>query len=151
LCVTLLGSRNDADEVFQEVSLLIWRDWDKFDSSRDFVRWAGGYAVNVVRNQRRKSTDRPILSDELLDQIAETRNRSDDRLEARRKALEGCLEELQQDQQQLVAQCYSGSDSIRALASSRNVEPNAMYKRLERLRRILFDCVQRNLQSEGMV
>jgi RNA polymerase sigma-70 factor (ECF subfamily) len=39
---TLLPNRADAEEVFQQTSLILWKKWQQFDPSRDFVRWACG-------------------------------------------------------------------------------------------------------------
>ncbi len=47
--LTLLPNRSEADEVMQETSLVLWRQFDQFDPQRDFVRWACGVALNQVR------------------------------------------------------------------------------------------------------
>ena len=35
--VTLLPNRADAEEVFQQTSLALWKKWRQFDPGRDFV------------------------------------------------------------------------------------------------------------------
>ena len=61
-------SRADAEELFQETNLTLWRTWDRYDASLDFVRWAYGIAHNEIRNfARKKRASHVLLSDQLLD------------------------------------------------------------------------------------
>ena len=152
-CVaTLLPNRTDAEEVFQQTSLVLWKKWRQFDPSRDFVRWACGMAHHEVQNFLRKHRDRGrvYLSDEVLAQVAQTRLDLHDVLEARRQALRHCLGLLQQGNRELLERCYAGKDSIKAVAESLGQPPNAVYMTLKRLRRALFDCINRTLAGEGL-
>jgi RNA polymerase sigma-70 factor, ECF subfamily len=53
---TLLPNRADAEEVFRQTSLILWKRWQQFDPDRDFVRWACGIAHHEVQNFLRKHT-----------------------------------------------------------------------------------------------
>ena len=81
--VTLLPNRADAEEVFQQTSLLLWKKWQQFDPSRDFVRWGCGMAHLEVANFLRKHRDRGRIypSEEVLAGIAQTRLEQNDMLE----------------------------------------------------------------------
>jgi hypothetical protein len=46
---TVLPNRDDAEEVFQQISLVLWQKWRELGPSRDFVRWACGMAHHKVR------------------------------------------------------------------------------------------------------
>src|SRR5437763_3161330 len=72
---TLLPNRADAEEVFQQTSLALWKKWRQYDATRDFVRWACGMAHYEVRNFLRKRADkgRVYLSDDVLSEVAEVR------------------------------------------------------------------------------
>jgi hypothetical protein len=50
----------------------------------------------------------------------------------------------------LLERCYAGTDRIKAIAEERGQQPNALYMMLKRLRRALFDCVNRTLAAEGI-
>jgi RNA polymerase sigma factor (sigma-70 family) len=93
---TLLPNRADAEEVFQQTSLILWKKWQQFAPSRDFVRWACGMAHHEVRNFLRKHADkgRVYLSEDVLGEVAQVRLESHDMLEARRHALRHCLDQL---------------------------------------------------------
>lgn len=148
--VTLLPNRDEADDAFQETCLILWDKWAEFDTSRDFVRWACGIAHNVVRNYRR-SRQRTVvtLSDGLLTEIAAERLSSEPHLESRNRALSGCLEKLTEAQRSLLEQCYLGGEEIQAVAERKSLTRAALYLRLQRIRRTLFECVDRSLQQGG--
>jgi RNA polymerase sigma-70 factor (ECF subfamily) len=150
--VTLLPNRTDAEEVFQQTSLVLWKKWQQFDPGRDFVAWACGIAHHEVRNFLRKHRDRGrvCLSQDVLAEVARVRLEMHDVLEARRQALRHCLGLLQQGNRELLERCYAGKDSIKAVAESLGQPPNAVYMTLKRLRRALFDCINRTLAGEGL-
>ena len=152
-CVaTLLPNRTDAEEVFQQTSLVLWKKWQQFDPSRDFVAWACGIAHHEVRNFLRKHKDkgRVFLSEDVLAQVAQARLEAHDVLEARRQALLRCLDRLEPGNRALLERCYAGKDSIKAIAEGLGQRPNVLYMTLKRLRRALFDCINRTLAAEGM-
>ena len=152
-CVaTLLPNRTDAEEVFQQTSLVLWKKWQQFDLSRDFLAWACGVAHHEVRNFLRKHRDRGrvFLSEDVLAEVAQVRLGLNDVLEARRQALLRCLDRLDQGQRRLLERCYAGQDSIKTIAEGLGRPPNGVYMVLKRLRRALFDCVNRTLAAEGL-
>jgi len=73
--VTLLPNRDDAEEVFQQTSLALWKKWQEFDPKRDFVRWACGMAHLEVCSFMRKHSGRPRvdLCEDVLLEVAQVR------------------------------------------------------------------------------
>jgi RNA polymerase sigma-70 factor (ECF subfamily) len=150
--VTLLPNRADAEEVFQQTSLILWKKWREFDLDRDFLRWACGIAYLEVRNLLRKQRDagRVFLSEDVLAGVAEMRLEAHDLLESRRQALAACLAQLPAKQRALLERCYAGTDSVKAVAADLGRTANALYLILKRIRRALFDCINRVLAAEGV-
>jgi RNA polymerase sigma-70 factor (ECF subfamily) len=150
--VLQLPNRSDAEEVFQQTSLVLWRKWQQFDPGRDFTAWACGIAHHEVRNFLRKHRDRGrvFLGEEVLAEVAQTRLELSEVLDARRQALASCLDRLEPGSRELLEQCYAGKDSIKTIAARQGQRPNALYMVLKRLRRALFDCINRTLTAEGM-
>jgi RNA polymerase sigma-70 factor, ECF subfamily len=146
---TLLANHDDAEDVFQSTCLILWRKWDEFDADRDFFSWACGVAHNEVRNfLRRGQRNRLHLSEEVLTQVANTRLMADDVLEARSRFLALCMKKLSEDQRRLVEQCYAGAEPIKAIAEAMGISPAALTMRLQRIRKILFECMTRALEDE---
>lgn len=151
--VTLLGNPADAEEVFQEVCVVVWRMSDQFELGTDFVKWVCVIAHNQVRKFRRQSRrDAFQLSDETCERLAADAVRRADLFDLRRDALRKCMGKLPAADRQLVQQCYN--DSVRdyksvALAIGRPV--NTVYKALNRIRRALHECIDRTLATEGIL
>ncbi len=143
---SVIPNRADAEELFQQTNLTLWKTWDRFDSTRDFVPWACGIAHNHIRNfVRKKQSKQVVLSLDIMEQLIETRREHDELLEQRKQALAGCLEKLSTRQRQLLDSCYASDDTIKAAAESSGQTPNAIYKRLRRIRAALYECISRSL------
>jgi RNA polymerase sigma-70 factor (ECF subfamily) len=149
--VTLLPDRNEAEEAFQETSLLLWERWDEFDPEREFVPWACAFAFNVVRNRRKKNRRSPTaLSEDVLAAVAETRHRTEELLQLRRQALSTCVADLPSEARDLVKRCYWSGDTFQTVAETLKMAPQTLYKRLQRIRRTLFECINRKMAGEAV-
>lgn len=144
---TLLVNRNDAEDVLQRTSLILWQKWDQYDPRQGFLPWARGVALNEVRNLLRRSERRNVhLSEPVLELLAS--ELEDDNSELRSAALANCLEKLRRASRDLLEQCYLGSEGIKAVASELGQSPAAIYMRLHRIRRQLIECINRQVSSE---
>ncbi len=147
--VTLMANRDDAEDAFQNTCLILWRKWEEFDPARDFFSWACGVAHNEVRNMlRRHRPDRLQLSEDLLAQISDARLKVDRFLEIRSQFLARCLQKLSDEQRRLVELCYLGDRPIKAIAEEMGISPAALTMRLQRIRKILFECMDLAAQDE---
>ena len=86
------------------------------------------------------------LSIESLNLIAAETSEQDGILEDRRRALERCLQQLRDDDRLVVEHRYSRQMSVAKIAGTTGRNTSALYKALERIRRQLFECVNRRLQ-----
>lgn len=150
---TLLPNRTDATDVFQQVSLILWKKWDEFDAGRNYVRWACGIAHNEVRNfMRRQTTSKPrvVLSEDVMLQVSQDRLDAEPLLDARRAALPGCMAKLTDDQRRLFEQFYADERPAKQLAEELRTTPNALYMTLRRIRQALLQCIDRTLMQESV-
>ena len=147
---SLASSRSDADDVMQETSLVLWRKWGEYDSTRDFRRWACGIAFKEVLKLRRKAaTGGRYFSDELLEQISVEAIRQSEDLERRQVALTVCLQKLSEKDRELIERRYQAKTTARQLAEDLGRPASTVYKALSRIRDALFDCVERKLAQES--
>lgn len=149
---SLVRDLDDADDLFQQTSLVLWDKFDQFDASRSFVGWACGIAryevLNFLRSRRR---DRLYFSDELSLALIEAQQElENDELEERRVALAGCMKKLKDRDRELLAACYGRSAGIREAAGARGRSTQSIHNSLRRIRRALFDCVRRSLAEGGV-
>jgi len=154
--VTLLGNVADAEEVFQEVCVVLWSEYEEFDPEAerptvDFRRWASVIARNRVLGFRTKQhREAKRLSDVAIELLAEEAVDRADLLEERRAALHGCLNKLSSSDRQLVARCYSDANrSFQAVAEQLGRPVNTVYKALQRVRRTLRECVERTVNAQA--
>src|SRR3954447_10189113 len=70
---SLVRDLDDADDLFQQTSLVLWDKFEQFDPSRSFVGWACGVARYEVLNfLRARIRHRLYFSDELNLALIET-------------------------------------------------------------------------------
>lgn len=150
--VSLLGSAAHAEEVFQEVCVVLWREYETFQLGTDFVRWVSVIAHNQVHRFRRQQRRvGPQLSEATVDLLAQDAVERADLLESRRAALGNCLEKLTPNDRQLVRSCYGDTrTNFKSAAENLGRPANTVYKALNRIRRALHECIDRTLSVEGL-
>lgn len=140
--VALLSNWTDADEVMQETSIALWEMFDQFEEGSEFSSWACRVAhFRVLRFRQQRQRDRHEFSDELVEAVDAVASTELDRLEERRMALSGCLDNLSTGDRDLLVKCYGEGAMIKEIASQINRPVNAVYKDLARIRRAIFECV----------
>jgi RNA polymerase sigma-70 factor (ECF subfamily) len=149
---SLVRDLDDADDLFQQTSLVLWDKFDQFDASRSFVSWACGVArFEVLNFLRARSRDRLYFSDELsLALIEAQQDLEQERLEERRVALASCMKKLRDRDKELLEVCYGPSTGVREVAEARGRSAQSVHNSLRRIRRALFDCVHRSLAQGGV-
>jgi RNA polymerase sigma-70 factor (ECF subfamily) len=149
--VSLLGNSAHAEEVFQEVCVVLWREYETFQLGTDFVKWVSVIAHHQVHRFRRQERRAgPQLSDAAVDLLAEDAVERAGLLESRRDALRNCLEKLTNKDRQLVQHCYGDSRiSFKGVAETLGRPANTVYKALNRIRRALYECIERTMDVEG--
>lgn len=146
----LVPSRADADDVMQEVSLVLWKKFDSFRDGADFRAWAFGVArFEVLGWLRDKGRDRLVLDEEVVTMLADETAEDEPRLERQREALGACMEKVNPDQRELLMQAYQMESSIQEVALDSGRTVPGFYQWLHRMRRILLDCIRRTLAQEA--
>ena len=145
----ILGRRQDAEDVLQRASVLMWRKFGDFAPGTDFVAWASTICFYEAKNYLRLAARSPLrFDDDLLATLAGERLDDLPAREQRLAALEHCFARLGIAEQKLVRAAYFDERGIAALASQMKRAPQTLYNKLNHLRRLLAECVQRRLQQE---
>jgi RNA polymerase sigma-70 factor (ECF subfamily) len=145
----LVPSRADADDVMQEVAVVLWEKFDQFRDGGDFRAWAFGVArFEVLAWLRDKGRDRLVLAEDVVELIAEESAHEEPRLAMQRAALEDCIEKVAPDQRELLMQAYQPDSRIQDVAGASGRTVAGFYQWLHRMRRLLLDCVKRQLTKE---
>ena len=146
---SLLSSRQEVDDVMQNLGLVCWRKFDQFDqkgSLDNFIRWCCVISrFEVLRFRRSRARDRLILSEEVVDLIAVEAEDRLQRSEAEQKVLYNCLQKLDDADRRLLLSVHTRGDSVSRIAAESNKKPRWLYSKLNSLRDLVADCVLAHL------
>lgn len=146
----LLPARADADDVMQEVSVVLWEKLGTFRDGADFRAWAFGVArFEVLAWMRDKGRDRLVLDEEVVTKLAEETTQDEPRLERQREALEHCMKKVPANQRGLLMQAYQPDSRIQDIARDSGRTVPGFYQWLHRMRRMLLNCIRRTLAQEA--
>jgi RNA polymerase sigma-70 factor, ECF subfamily len=147
---TLLPNWSDVEDVLQRTRIILWQKFPSFEPGTNFRAWAMQIARHEVNNFRRhRQRERLCFDDELVESLAEVHLSLIHELEQRRAALELCIQKLRVSDRQIIHHCYGPSATTAKEAAARLKRPvNTLYKALNRIRRVLVECVQQQVQEE---
>lgn len=149
---TLIPNRSDADDLLQDVSLVLWKKFDQFDRDCDFLKWACGIAYReALKHRRTAARKKQWLSEAVMDQLAQEAavdpvwlNPTD----VRHEALEHCLEKLGPRERGVIDQRYRLGRSVVEMAESESRPVSTVYKQLAKCRALLSDCVRAQMAQQ---
>ena len=150
--LTLLPHRDDAEDVLQEASAIMWEKFDERTPPDDFVAWGCRIAYFRVQEQRRKRRRERVVFSETDDGAGRRdhgRGGQALRLDDRREVLVRCLDKLGRRDRELLAERLKEGATTRSTADLIGRSVDAVYKSMAKIRKNLFDCVARTLESEG--
>lgn len=136
VCLRILDSREEAEDVLQDVYLTVWNRADTFDAARASpITWLATIARNRAIDRRRqigpRAHDRPVdaavdIADDAPDALT-LLHRSDD---ARRLA--DCLGELDGRTRDAIVAAFYGGHTYDELATNANVPSGTMKSLIRR-------------------
>lgn len=145
----LIPNWQDAEEVMQRVRIRIWQDFDRYDREKPFGSWARAIAYYLALTYRKqKSRQREFFSEQILSEVSDAYESVADAANDRRSALLGCLDKLSDRKRYIVERYYLATESSSNLAASLSMTQNALRQLLFRIRKTLYQCIERSLRSE---
>lgn len=146
----LVPSRADADDVMQEVSIVLWEKFSSFREGADFRAWAFGVArFEVLGWLRDKGRDRLVLDEDVAMKLAHEAEALEPALSRQREALERCMERVPEEQRSLLMRAYQPEARIQEVAASSGRTVPGFYQWLHRMRKTLLDCIHATVAREG--
>lgn len=153
LAVILAMTRDyqEAEDLVQETMLEVFKSADRFDESRDFLRWAKGIARNVVMRHWAAQQRQPALMEaEALQTLAEALMQEDEepaRWEQERRRLQECLDRLSERSRKLFLLRYGNNLKGHALSEASGYNFNSLRTTLLRIRAFLRECIRRGASA----
>ena len=146
---SLLPNTHDAEEVFSEVSRLMWERFDEYQSGTNFQAWAMRIAyfkvLRYVDDRKRGPAPFDASFFQTVDRLVTERSPV---LDAQYRALADCIKHLKPRDQQLLALRYEEGATTDRVAEVTGRTVAAVYKALSRVRGLLFNCITTRLAEE---
>lgn len=143
---SLVPNSTDTDDVLQQSAIVLWRKFEQFDTSTNFMKWACVVARYEALAYRRKiARDRLVFSEDILSLIADEGIEELEVRTAEKDALTLCLGKLNGRQRKFLTLAYTSGIKTKDLAEEAGSTAAAFYMKLKRLRHQLQACIEKNL------
>lgn len=146
--LVVVPNRADAREIMQETAVALWRQFDSYDPERPFVNWAMGFSRIETRRFLARAQRRAQLTEKAMEALELEMQGSADFDNAIETHLATCLGKLSEKARGLVKGYYHEGHSPEVLSEREGRTVEAIYKAIQRARRDLQVCIERQINSE---
>jgi RNA polymerase sigma-70 factor (ECF subfamily) len=150
--MVLVPNRADADDIFQETTVALWKKFGEYTPERPFFNWACRFAHFQVLGHRKREAVRSKhlrFSDAALEALSGEAQPTENDLTQWRQALATCVESLPASQRELIQLRYSTDATVVDVARRTGQAAKSLYKALARIRLRLAKCVQSRIATGG--
>ncbi|KMT64423.1 sigma-70 family RNA polymerase sigma factor [Catenovulum maritimum] len=142
------------DEIFQQTMVTAWQKLDDFDTSRPFAPWLRGIAkMHVLTHYRKSKTEILLCNQEVLDylelHIHTLEQTPGDSWQDKIAPLNQCIEQLPNSYKQTIEARYLHEQKNAVIVQQLQISAEALKKRLQRAKQILFDCLAKKTAMAG--
>jgi RNA polymerase sigma-70 factor (ECF subfamily) len=148
---SVIWDRALAEDVLQEIWLVLWVHLDDYDPARPFGPWARGVAARVsLQALQRLRRDARALSPEIATALTAAHEREAQRAPegAYQEALAGCVARLPERSARLLRLRYQHELKLDEIAARLGSTADAVRMALTRVRLGLQRCIERKLARE---
>lgn len=144
----LVRTAADAEEVLQETNVVILSKWAQFEPGTNFIAWCRAIArLEVFRFRRSRHHKLQLLGDDVVELLSKRIEENPVDLEFRRDALTQCISKLREADQELIRRRYAAGTTGDEVANQLGRPANSVYQSLGRIRRVLLECIRRQMAS----
>jgi RNA polymerase sigma-70 factor (ECF subfamily) len=148
----LVFRQADAEDILQEVAVVLWRKFDQFELGSRFDQWAYRVARNqILYYQQKTRRDRLFFSQDLIDRIADQMASSHPSKGGYADALESCLAGLASDDLQLVQKRHEPGATNRSVSQALGRSESAISRALNRIYLALLQCIRGKITAESAI
>ena len=136
---------HDAQDILQEVSMVVVRKYADYDQTRPFIAWVIGIARHEVMAYRRQlSVASRALDDAAIERIAEAFVESREQLNPLAEALEDCIKRVSGKARRLLDLRYINDLPYAEIAKATGASTTSIKVAMHRIRAGLMECVERH-------
>jgi RNA polymerase sigma-70 factor (ECF subfamily) len=149
--LTLVPHIHDADDLFQEGMVVMWRKFDQFQPGTNFAAWGVqimryqilDYRRNLARNKQ------VLIENSLFETMIEHMPTIQDEAAARIEALRKCLALLDDRAKRIIKMRYERNISVGKIASYLKLSRRHVYHILGQITSVLLRCMRRTMAKGG--
>lgn len=149
LILSMAPGCQDADDILQDVNVMLWERRESFREGSDYKAWA--YAIARIKVMQYWDKQRRLgkicLSNEFLESVAEARkDDSSDSLTDKLEILSECMRGLKLKERELLHARYSGVTTLETYAERVGSTVGSIKVTLHRIKIKLKSCVEKNVR-----
>ncbi|AQQ09317.1 RNA polymerase sigma factor [Sedimentisphaera cyanobacteriorum] len=141
--LSLVSNSNDADDIMQEVTTVMWKKFPNYKETMNFRSWAMTIAKYQVLSFYKKNKNRKVrFSSDLLDLI-EQDYCSREPVDEQSELLELCIKELKTQDRDIIRLRYEDNLTLKSIGAKISKSARAAHYALARIHKLLMNCVNR--------
>ena len=147
----LVADFAEAEDLLQNVAVILLRKFPEYDAQRPFIGWAIGITKReVLMARRRHARNFLCYQTDLLERISEAYEELAPELDDRSRALGECLKAVQGRASELLRLRYEDGLEPNAIAGRVGMAVVAVRVMLSRTRAALRECIERKLKTQNV-
>ncbi len=143
--LTLVPNVNEAEDIMQETSRIMWEKFDQFEIGTNFVAWAVTIARYQILSYRAKYNSKVKLDPEIIELLVEDSKAPLPEDQHRIDALRKCLKKLELKDQSLIRSRFELNKTAKELSKENGVAMNTIYRNQSRILSLLMGCIRRSV------
>ena len=149
--LSLTADREAAQDILQEVNLVLLRKADEFEIGTNFNSWSSTIAYYQVSSYWLKNNRNPmVFNSELMTCLAKEASEIGETFDERQDALKLCIEKLTQSKRILLKYRYQEGMHLKSISMLLDKPANTIGKELHRIRTSLMKCIENTLKQKGL-
>lgn len=145
--ILTLNRQDEAEEIFQLTSMVLWQKFPQYDPNGNFSAWACRIAHYEMLKYRESKRRFKFLSEEAIESLATAAIPISSQVNERRQALSTCLKDLPKKDLDVIRKRYFDHMSVEDISASFGKSTYAVYRQLSRVHGILMRCVERSISG----
>ncbi|MCM8530074.1 MAG: sigma-70 family RNA polymerase sigma factor [Lentisphaeraceae bacterium] len=142
--ITMIPRLSDADDIMQEVRLIMWKKFSTFELGSNFKAWAlqiAYYRIMDFRRRKGRENKKLMFTDEFYDAVEQASKKLNSEDNDKRQSLLNCVGKLQDQHKKIIFLRYKERVSIEEISEKMGRTVTATYRVISRIRASLKKCI----------